>query len=276
MPRNKIQDLRDSGRFSDAVRLLIRRLDRLTGAGTIEDLEQARRNWAQYVSGENCLVLEGLHKVTAAERVALSRELLNSSGVKTTAGGGWRLLKGRLGLLSLLDSSEAATVERVLRKFVTLVGTEWNHNTDLRVRAVVQAEIPVLAPDTASRREPSFMTDLPGELFKTAFRTVAADVGWMHPGLLLAGETRRPASNVRCRKQRSRLGSCSLGTTHNGPTASGQVDTGTAPRRLRRPDPDARACGYVRMDRTFSDGLQAAWFAAATAASVGRPARPIV
>ncbi|MFN0054009.1 MAG: hypothetical protein ACKV0T_17660, partial [Planctomycetales bacterium] len=224
----------------------------------------ARESWASHIGGEECLVLDALQAADAEGRGVLLAKLFDDSNLQTVAGTAWDMFAARLDLLGALGDTRPDDIENRIWSYADIVELKWKHEKSSLVKKIEQEEMPVATPAPGSLpREPAFMAGLPGDQFREAFRQVADERGWTHPGLLLAGETL--AMFHRPPKMQETLSTWIMFAVNDERNPQGilaRLTLERLPRGCGLLVPDPRACGYLQMDKEFSSGLLHAWYAA--------------
>ena len=154
-------------------------------------------------------------------------------------------------------------VESAITELVRATGKAWKHETQSYVQSFETAVGgPGLKP--GSRLLPSFMPFVGSSGIRKNIEDVAANVGWSHPGLLLAGEIlaslfgdqRKPDVTVH-----TKIMFAADHPEHpQGILADVMIER--LPGGCGLLIPDAAHCGYLSMHSSFSKGLQNALWAA--------------
>lgn len=158
----------------------------------------------------------------------------------------------------------SADITMALQVHIKAVAKQWQYATIPAVDRLVRERMPFgRDPVSGQFHEPSFMAVLPHDAWRVIFRQFAESYGWLHPGLLLAGET-LAAIYGDTRTVEATVRTSILFAVNHERRPFGIV----APLRVERLRggcgvllPDAWSTGYLEMNSEFSTGLQHAWYA---------------
>jgi cysteine desulfurase len=254
---DKIQSLRRIGDFDGAVNELLQSLAR-----------GERDAYLRHVIGGRCLLLDWARGARAAP---FDRERF--SILARVSGASAALIQPRLDVLeAICGGPDPERIFTLLQRAVTAYETCWQYRQWPFV-AYVAGRL------AAGQVEPAFMLRLNPES-RPPLRRLAAQFGWLHPGLLLVGETWAYVWNGAADlPQDHRVTTWGLLAKVDHPKSDGVVAKLTlerVPGWLRTPDGDSgdfgRAfCGalyphplsggYLPTEASFQDALQNAWWA---------------
>ncbi len=232
--------------------------------------ETWRLRLLNHLTGRRCLLLEAAAPAHAEGTLsAVSQRLTKYPGMKRLgsllekAGPAY---EARRKLISVLADKAVGELQiaTAVRHVVDATERGWQYSPDGSVDRLARERIPYgEAIPSGHAREPSFMNLLPGESWRTIFRHQASQLGWMHPGLLLAGETL--AAIVGDHRTPDAVAETWIMFAWNDPGRPQGILARLKMERLPNGCgvllPDAWSAGYLQMDADFSRGLQRAWLA---------------
>ncbi|MCA9188952.1 MAG: formylglycine-generating enzyme family protein, partial [Planctomycetales bacterium] len=226
----------------------------------------------RHLTGSHCVLLkaarEQWRKRTLTGWVEEARTAFQASVWNTET---WApAIEKRLDVIALLTKKKAAPEAYIdeIQQFANQVEHAWSYSI---VDACRERFADVSAckdrRSAASALEPSFLSVLPHAALKNAFRALGTDpdVGWLHPGLLLAGDT--IAYVTRSKKQLVPDRYCASYVMFAFANRGGVVAELVMERLAHGCGvliPSAKASGYLSMNASrepFSLGLQHAWYA---------------
>ena len=267
---NVLRQFRSEGKYSEAIDALIR-VCRSEKSDIIEARSAIMR---ESLFGERCLVLEWAIDEIAHKRRDQCGDRLKAlqDAVTPLMAASAKLFVARLGLIQtvMLDSGDTNTVtdeDKLETAIVTLlceVQERWNYERHQDVKTAEKTDF-VPTPDKPLNG-PSFLAHLSSDRHRALFHHLAAQHGWMHPGLLVAGETiaalegqhERADHNVTnwimfAAKVQDRSEGIFARLTME------RIPAGDCRGGMLVPDP--LSSGYLHMQESFSTGLQHAWLA---------------
>ena len=249
-----VHELRKQARFRDALRAVV---DDLRQEINSDSLPGAQ-SWRRHIAGRRCLLLECARSLRnkPSEAIAAVQGFANEKAVRYYfPEDSTPLLNTRLAVIeaALGEDLQVDDLEDQLRRAIDAYSDCWNIQL-LPVFNRAQMKLST---------EPAFVARLPNARFQVVFRSLAAEFGWLHPGLLCVGETivwlwgnsteQPPAHRV----QTWVLLADKNEEYPNG--LVGQLRLQQVPGGCGALYPDPLSAGYLRMAESFQQGIQHAW-----------------
>ncbi|MDX1969434.1 MAG: SUMF1/EgtB/PvdO family nonheme iron enzyme [Planctomycetaceae bacterium] len=257
-----LQELRAAGDWKGALRGSLGE-PALRNAGAVDRIRR-------HLTGRRCLLLDAAaHAHKNGGLASLWKSLQNYPATGPLAqqlghtGGNYEARRNLIRVLADPDA-DREQVKLAITQVVEVTAKSWNHVSHLAVSQLLQERLPS-GPAAATGRphEPSFLQLLPDDGLRSLFRELAATHSWLHPGLLLAGET-LAAIYGDPRTPEATVHTWVLFAFEHVEKPQGIV----ARLRMERLGggcgvllPDAWSAAYLQMDEKFSSGLQHAWYA---------------
>ncbi len=241
--QDKIQDLRRIGDFDGALRELLQSIER-----------GEREAYLRHVLGRRCLLLDWARSNKGAGFDPRRFDLLCGVG-----GVSKELILPRIDVLDAIcgNHDDEEQILGLLQRAVTVYEVLWQYVKKPFV-ADVEARL------AAQEAEPAFMARLNSES-RPRMRRLADQFGWLHPGLLLVGETWAYVwNNAEDLPWDYHVGTWGLLAKADHPSPDGvvaQLTLERVPGRCGALYPHPLSGGYLRTDRSFQDALQNAWWA---------------
>ena len=269
------RQLRAAGRFDDAMVRLVRFCQS-------KNPDRRHGTLRTQIFGERCLILDwASHKIAKGQRAECGT-ILNDIGkyVLPLTAECRGLMESRLALIEAMTNHDGAPskVREAIEFSVRQVAVAWEFQphdgvteaqaSDLQATPNEPLNGPAFLKHLKNAQRPAFDYDA----IRCVFHDIASDCGWMHPGLLLAGETLAalesggPVADFRTTNWI--MFAAKVGGVSHGVLARFTMERLPGGRGLLVPDPFAS--GYHQMQESFSTGLQHAWLAARTAAGKDR------
>lgn len=265
------RQLRASGRFDEAMARLFRFCQS-------KNPDRRHNGLRTQIFGERCLILDwASHKIGNGQRAECGTILNDIRKYVLPLTAECRgLVESRLRLIEAMTNHDGApskvheAIEFSVRQVAGTLefqphdGVTEALATDLWPTPNQPLNGPAFLKHLKNAQRPAFDYDA----IRRVFHDIASDCGWMHPGLLLAGETLAalesggPVADFRTTNWI--MFAAKVGGVSHGVLARLTMERLPGGRGLLVPDPFAS--GYHQMQESFSTGLQHAWLAARTAA----------
>ncbi len=265
---NTLRQLRASSQFNEA----IDRLLQICGDRKVDDAQKIA-TLREFLCSERCLVLEWACHEVANQRRHLCGDRLKKlrNIVQPLMGDPSGLFAARLALIQavLLDGSDEVaeprlTLKTAIRMVIEAVDYDWKYNRHQAVKLVESVDLPSNPKEPLDG--PSFLQHLSSDSVRVMFHDLAGLHGWMHPGLLLAGETIAALEGHNQRADHDTTSWIMFAAKAYGKSLGllAQLTVERIPAEQCRGGalvPDPFGCGCLQMDESFSTGLQHAWLA---------------
>ncbi|MEM7557690.1 MAG: SUMF1/EgtB/PvdO family nonheme iron enzyme [Planctomycetota bacterium] len=245
---DRIYNLRQDGQFDKALRLL-------------QDNASRPKLLRRHILGR-CLVLDwAVRKFQEGRRSECPTTIENlRNKLAPNLGVHQEQFESRLDLIHAASSPDADldACRKAVARTAKATQIAWCYTPTEYVQAVQQQDFAATPED--SRNGPTFLWDL-SDGYRQLFQEMAQTLGWLHPGLLLAGETLAQLEGA-ATKSDHRVKNYAMLANEAGEQSLGLL----APLTLSRVPsgrgfliPDAYRSGYLCMQDSFSLGLQHAW-----------------